>query len=100
VETVARYVVERDLGQIGEEEIHELGVLSRQIAAEDFPEITWEHSHVCSDRSGAIKAFCIYSAPSEDRIRAHATSVGGHAIDNIYEIVGDVTPADFDPAPR
>ena len=94
-----RYVVERDLGEIGEAEIQELGALSKQIAAEDFPEITWEHSHVCTDDVGALRSFCVYTAPSEERLWAHATSVGSHAVENIYEIVGDVTPADFPAGP-
>ena len=96
---VPRYLVARDLGEIGADEIQELGALSKQIAAEEFPEITWEHSHVCADDHGVIRAFCVYSAPSEDRLWAHATSVGRHAVEHIYEIVGDVTPADF-PAGR
>lgn len=90
-----RYVIEREIGQIDEEEIQELGSLSREVAEERFPHIVWEHSHVCSDRSGGVRSFCVYSAPSEDELRAHANSVGRHVVANIYEIVGDVTPADF-----
>ena len=41
---------------------------------------------------GQIKSFCVYAAPSPERLQAHADSVGGIMITSIYEIVGDITP--------
>jgi len=35
------------------------------------PDIQWDHSYVAGD-----KIYCIYSAPSEDLIRAHAQQSG------------------------
>ena len=87
-----RYVIERDFGQVGEEEMQEVAARSKATGIESFPDITWEHSHVCSGADGAVKSFCVYSAPSDQRLREHADRVGGHVVTNVYEIVGDITP--------
>jgi hypothetical protein len=91
---VPRYVIERDFGQVGEEEMQEVAARSKVTGLEQFPDIRWEHSHVCSD-DGAIKSFCVYRAPSPDRLREHADRVGGHVVTRIYEIVGDITPEEI-----
>jgi hypothetical protein len=44
-----------------------------------------------------VRSFCVYVAPSEDVVRAHAKELGLHDVLAIYEIAGDVTPADFPP---
>ena len=66
----------------------------KQVAEEDFPDVNWDHSHVVSDESG-IKSFCVYEAPNEELLREHGDMVREHTILRIYEIAGDVTPADF-----
>ncbi|MDX6513752.1 MAG: hypothetical protein QOE36_3256 [Gaiellaceae bacterium] len=91
-----RYLVERQFS-VGEERMPEVGRRSRQIVEEQFPEITWEHSHVVVDDGGGVKTFCLYEAPTEDIVRQHADQLGLHQIETIYEIAGDVTPADFPP---
>jgi Protein of unknown function (DUF4242) len=65
---------------------------SKLTAIEQFPDITWEHSHVCAADDGRIKSFCVYAAPSPQRLQEHADSAGGIMITSIYEIVGDLTP--------
>jgi len=85
---VPRYVIERDFGLVGEEEMQEVAARSKATGIEHFPDIEWEHSHVCSDEKGAIKSFCVYSAPSVERLREHAERVGGHVVTNVFEIVG------------
>jgi hypothetical protein len=70
---------------------------SREIIEEDFPEITWEHSHVVVDDEGLVHTYCVYGAPNEDIVREHSKKLGNHTIDELYEIAGDVTPADFPP---
>lgn len=89
-----RYVIERDFGQVDEEEMQEVTARSKVEGMEHFPDIRWEHSHVCADDDGSIKSFCVYSSPSADRLREHADRVGQHVITRIYEIVGDITPED------
>lgn len=90
-----RYVIERDFGLVGEEEMQEVAARSKATGIEQFPDIEWEHSHVCSDEEGAIKSFCVYSAPNARRLREHADSVGGHVVTNVYEVVGDITPEEI-----
>jgi hypothetical protein len=88
-----RYLIERDYGPAEQEAMQNIGVRSKQ-AAEQLPDVTWEHSHVVSDETG-IKSFCVYEAPSEERLREHGDMVRHHTIVRIYEIAGDVTPANF-----
>jgi hypothetical protein len=40
----------------------------------------------------------VYEAPSEEIVRLHGEKLGRHQVDGLYEIAGDVTPADFPPA--
>ncbi|MEP6475643.1 MAG: nickel-binding protein [Actinomycetota bacterium] len=89
-----RYVIERTY-DVGEDEMPEVGRRSKRIAAEQFPQIVWEHSHVVVDDEGTLKSFCIYDAPDEQMVRRHAALLGQHVVDHVYEIGGDVTPDDF-----
>lgn len=88
-----RYVIERDFGLVGEEDMEEVVARARAVEADEFQDVVWEHSHVCSAEDGAIKSFCVYSAPSGERLHEHAERVGRHTITSLYEIVGDLTPA-------
>ena len=92
-----RYLVERQF-HVGQERMPEVGRRSRQVIEEHFPEVAWEHSHVAVDEGGGVKTFCLYEAPSEDVVRQHAKELGLHDVQAIYEIAGDVTPADFPPS--
>jgi Protein of unknown function (DUF4242) len=87
-----RYVIERDFGRVSDDEMQEIAARSKVTGSEEFPDILWERSNVCSDDEGAIKSFCVYSAPGPQRLQEHADRVGGHAVNNIYEIVGEITP--------
>ena len=92
-----RYLVERHF-DVGEEQMPTVGRRSREIVEQQFPEITWEHSHVVVDDGGRVRTYCIYVAPSEEVVRQHSKALGSHEIASLYEIAGDVTPADFPPA--
>jgi uncharacterized protein DUF4242 len=91
---VPRYIVERQF-EVTEEQMPEVGRRSRRIREAQFPHIIWEHSHVAVDEMGNVRTFCVYEAPAEDVIRAHANELGQHTILSIHEIAGDVTPEDF-----
>ena len=91
---MTRYLLERTYS-IEEDEMPALGQRTKAIAAEQFPELVWEHSHVVADESGTIKSFCVYEAPSAEMLRDHAAVVGAHQVECVYEIGGDVTPADI-----
>ena len=91
-----RYIIVRSF-DVGEADMPPVGRRSREIVESEFPEITWEHSHVIVGDDGKVRTFCVYAAPSEDVVRQHATRLGQHRLDSIDELVGDVTPADFPP---
>ena len=91
---MTKFLVERTF-HVGEDEMEKVGRRSKQIAIEQFPEITWHHSHVVIDESGKVKTYCVYEAPNEETVRSHAKLLGLHDISGLYEIAGDVTPDDF-----
>jgi Protein of unknown function (DUF4242) len=91
---VPRYLVVRTF-DVGEEEMPEVGRRSREVIDTMYPQIVWEHSHVIVGDDGNVMTYCVYDAPSEDVVRQHAEVLGRHTIDRVYEIAGDVTPADF-----
>jgi hypothetical protein len=91
-----RYMVVRSF-VVGESEMPVVGRRSRALIEDEFPEIIWEHSHVVVDGEGTVRTYCIYVGPNEDVVRAHSSRLGQHTIDEIGEIAGDVTPADFPP---
>jgi Protein of unknown function (DUF4242) len=93
---VGKYMIERQF-HVGQARMPEVGRRSRELVEEQFPEIVWEHSHVAVEADGGVRSFCLYVAPSEDVVRAHAKELGLHDVLAIYEIAGDITPADFPP---
>lgn len=90
-----RYLVSRVFDELDQDEQAQIGSRSKRLLVEEYPEMTWEHSHVVTDSAGNLRTFCIYDAPNEDAIRAHAKQLGRHQIETIYEIGGDISPADF-----
>ncbi|HEU5214324.1 MAG TPA: nickel-binding protein [Gaiellaceae bacterium] len=91
-----RYLIVRAF-EVGVDQMPFVGRRSRELVEGEFPEITWEHSHVVVDDEGIVRTFCVYDAPDEEMVRDHATSLGNHVIERLDEIAGDVTPADFPP---
>jgi len=73
----------------------EIGRRSRKVIEDKYPQIVWEHSHVVVDDQGNVKTYCVYDAPDEETVAEHAADLGRHSLDGVYEIAGDVTPADF-----
>jgi hypothetical protein len=91
---MTRFLIERRY-EVGMDRMPQVGKRSREVRNEHFPEIVWEHSHVVLDDTGAVRSFCVYDAPSEEMVQAHAKALGMHDVLSIYEIAGDVTPEDF-----
>ncbi len=86
-----RYLVERGLGEMGDEELN-VGVESSRVIREgDFPEVGWEHSHLIRVAGAGLRAVCIYSAPHPDAIRAYSAKAG-LPVDRIHEIHADLVP--------
>jgi hypothetical protein len=89
-----RYIIERTY-TVDADAVPAVATRSKAIAHHLYPEIVWEHSHVVLGVDGTPKSFCIYEAPNEEMVREHAERLGDHVVTTIYEVVGDVTPADF-----
>jgi hypothetical protein len=89
-----RFMIERTY-TVTADQLPEVATRSKAIGHHRFPEIVWEHSHVVIDENGTPKSYCVYGAPSEQMVRDHADLLGDHFIQEIYEIAGDVSPADF-----
>lgn len=94
IRAVPRYMIVRTF-EVGSDQMPRVGRRSRELTEDQFPEITWEHSHVVVDDDGTVRTYCIYEAPSEETVRNHARMLGEHTIEGLHEIAGDVTPADF-----
>jgi hypothetical protein len=91
---MTRFLVERTF-HVGEKDMPEVSRRSKKLAIDNYPEITWVHSHVVIDKAGIVKTYCVYEAPTEEIVRRHAHELGLHDVEGIYEIAGDVTPDDF-----
>ena len=69
-----RYVIERDIPEIGSADrdaLRETSAKSNSVMAELAPNIQWIHSYVAGD-----KTFCVYMARDEDVIHEHAKRSG------------------------
>jgi len=51
-----RYLVVRTF-EVSEDAMPNVGRRSREIAEEEFPEITWEHSHVIVGDTGTVRTY-------------------------------------------
>jgi hypothetical protein len=89
-----RYLVVRKF-DVTEDQMPQVGRKSRVTIEDEFPQITWEHSHVIVDDDGSVRTYCVYAAPDEQAVRDHSVKLGQHEIESLHVIAGDVTPADF-----
>jgi Protein of unknown function (DUF4242) len=87
---MARYLIHRALGDVTDEQLDAAAERSREVRAAEFPDIEWEHSHVVRTAEG-LTSYCVYAAPSADRVREHAAAAGLPA-DAVHEIVRDLDP--------
>lgn len=90
-----RYVIEREIpaaGNMTPEQLQGAAQKSNSVLQKLGPDITWDHSYVAGD-----KIYCIYSAPSEDLIRAHAKESGFPA-NKITRLTAVIDPATADGA--
>ena len=89
-----KYVIQRRF-EVGAD-VPALGRESNVVIKEQVPEVTWIHSHVAVEDDGrVVRMFCIYEAPDEAALYRHAEALGHHVVEAIFEVAGDVTPADF-----
>ena len=84
-----RYVIERDIPNIGaspQQELSGAAATSNSALAELAPRVQWEHSYVAGN-----KTFCIYLAEDEKAIRDHA-KISGFPATTITEIKAMIDP--------
>ena len=85
-----RYIVERTVGSLTQEELATVGKRSNEVL-EDMEGVVWIKSYV-SEAAGKI--YCEYDAPSQEAIMEHARRVG-LPVDRISEVKMEISPAMF-----
>lgn len=85
-----RYIIERDVGTLTLEQLHEAGRKSNEVL-DQMEGVTWIRSYV-SDSEGKI--YCEYDAPNPDAIMEHARRSGIPA-NRISEVSMEINPAMF-----
>ena len=85
-----RYLIRRAVGAISDAELDAAAETSSRVREQQFPQVTWEHSHVVRTPEG-LTTYCIYGAPDEQAVRDHA-SAAGLPVDVVQEIERDIVP--------
>ena len=84
-----KFIIERELAGAGNLSAAELQGISQKscgILSEMGPQIQWVESYVTDD-----KIYCVYIAPSEAEVRAHAEK-GGFPANSIAEVRSTIDP--------
>lgn len=84
-----KYIIERDIPGAGNLTANDLQAISQKscgILQNMGPSIQWLESYVTDD-----KVYCVYIAPNEEAIKAHAQS-GGFPANRISEIKTMIDP--------
>ncbi len=87
--TLKRYVIERDLPNIGAasgQDLSGAAATSNSALAQLAPRVQWEHSYVTGN-----KTFCIYLAENEEAIHEHSR-ISGFPATTITEVTGIIDP--------
>lgn len=82
--------MERNVGEVTREELDQIADRSQLIREQQFPEITWEHTHVVRAPDG-LRAFCVYESPNPESVKAHAAALG-LPVERFYEVFTDLAP--------
>ena len=86
---LGRYVIERDIPDVGSFERQQLAgaaAKSNEVLAQLAPDIQWVESYVADN-----KTFCVYLAKDEDVIRKHA-EISGFPATKITEVKKMIDP--------
>ncbi len=85
-----RYIIERTVGSMTEEELVAAGKRSNEVI-DGMEGVVWIKSYV-SEAEGKI--YCEYDAPSQEAIMEHARQAG-LPVDKISEVKMEISPAMF-----
>src|SRR4051812_31930887 len=92
--TMKRYVIEREIPQVGTlegEQLRQAAANSNKALAQLGPDIQWVESYVTAD-----KTFCIYIAKDEAIIHKHA-ELSGFPASKVTEIGKTIDPSTANP---
>ena len=84
-----KYVIEREIpgaGSLSAQQLQGISQTSCGVLRQMGPHIQWVHSYVTGD-----KIYCVYIAPDEETIRAHAKQ-GGFPANRVSEIKSIIDP--------
>ena len=84
-----KFVIERNIpgaGNLSQEQLTGISQKSCGVLREMGPHIQWVHSYVTGD-----KIYCVYIAPDEAAVRAHAEA-GGFPANVISEVKSVIDP--------
>lgn len=84
-----KYVIERDIPGAGKLSAQDLKTISQKscgVLSSMGPQIQWVQSYVTGD-----KVYCVYIAPDEQMVRAHAEQ-GGFPANRISEVAAVIDP--------
>ena len=92
-----KYVIEREIPDVGELSPEQLQAISQKscaVLSNLGPQIQWIESYVVDDR-----IYCVYIAPNEELIREHARQ-GGFPANRISEIRAIIDPTTAETSAR
>jgi hypothetical protein len=84
-----KFVIERDIPQVGNLSAAQLGEVSKKscdVLQQMGPRVQWQHSYVTGD-----KIYCVYIAANEDAVREHARR-GGFPANRVSEVKHVIDP--------
>lgn len=84
-----KFVIERNIPGAGALDAATLKAISQKscgVLNDMGPKIQWVHSYVTAD-----KIYCVYNAPDEATVRAHATQ-GGFPADSVAKVSTIIDP--------
>jgi hypothetical protein len=88
-----KYVIEREIpgaGKLTAPELHAIAQKSCGVLQNMGPKIQWLHSYVTDD-----KIYCVYIAPDEATVRAHAQQ-GGFPANSVARVRSVIDPTTAD----
>lgn len=89
LKSMPKFVIEREVpgaGKLTSEQLRVLSQKSREVLSALGPDIQWIQSYVAGD-----KLYCIYVAPSEELIYAHA-KMGGFPANLVCKVSAIIEP--------
>ena len=84
-----KFVIERDIpgaGSLSSQDLQGISQTSCGVLNKMGPQIQWLHSYVTDD-----KVYCVYIAPDEQTVRAHAEQ-GGFPANRVSRVASVIDP--------